>query len=258
MPQHCTPEDLALAALGEPLSSSDAAHLADCPACSGEVAGLRRGVEALAVPEFAAPGAPVAPPPGVWAAIAASTGVTAVPRTGPAAEPPALGAVPEPAPGPEHEAEVVPLRPRRSRLLLAAAASLVVGAGIGAGAVALGGDDDGDDPAVVALAAAELDPLGENEASGEAEVVEHADGTRVLRLELDASAPDDGYLEVWLIDEAVEGMVPVGVVRAGTEELVLPADLDLGQYPIVDVSVEPLDGDPTHSGVSIARGVLGT
>ncbi|MGY1773756.1 anti-sigma factor [Blastococcus sp. SYSU D00813] len=257
MPQHCTPEDLALAALGEPLSPSDAAHLADCPACSGEVAGLRRGVEVLAVPEFAAPGAPVPPPPGVWAAIAAGTGVTAVPRTVAAAGP-AEPAEPAPATAPATGAEVVPLRPRRSRLLLAAAASLVVGAGIGAGAVTLGGDDDGEDPAVVALAAAQLDPLGENQASGEAEVVEHADGTRVLRLELDASAPDEGYLEVWLIDEAVEGMVPVGVVRAGTEELVLPADLDLGQYPIVDVSVEPLDGDPTHSGVSIARGVLGT
>lgn len=258
MPQHCTPEDLALAALGEPLSSSDAAHLAGCPACSGEVAGLRRGVEALAVPEFAAPGAPVPPPAHVWTAIAASTGVTAAPRaaapSATAAEPPA----PAPAPAPRPAAEVVPLRPRRSRLVLAAAASLVVGAGIGAGAVTLGGDDGGDDPAVVALAAAELDPLGENEASGDAEVVERPDGTRVLRLDLDAAAPDEGYLEVWLIDEAVEGMVSVGVVRTGTEELELPAGLDIGQYPIVDVSVEPLDGDPTHSGVSIARGVLGT
>ncbi|WP_409332768.1 anti-sigma factor [Trujillonella humicola] len=253
MPQHCTPEDLALAALGEPLPSDDAAHLADCSTCSGEVAGLRRGVEALAVPELAAPGAPVPPPAHVWAAIAASTGVTAVPRT---EADPDLSPAAAAGPAPEPDAEVVPLRPRRSRLLLAAAASLVVGAGIGAGAVALGGDDD--DPAVVALAATKLDPLGENEASGAAEVVERPDGTRVLRLELDAAAPDEGYLEVWLIDEAVEGMVSVGVVRAGTEELPLPPGLDIGQYPIVDVSVEQLDGDPTHSGVSIARGVLDT
>ena len=87
-------------------------------------------------------------------------------------------------------------------------------------------------------------------------MVERPDGSRVLRLELDADAPDEGYLEVWLIDTAVEGMVPVGVVRAGTEELVLPADIDVDRFPIVDVSVEPLDGDPTHSGVSIARGQL--
>jgi anti-sigma-K factor RskA len=87
-------------------------------------------------------------------------------------------------------------------------------------------------------------------------VVERPDGSRVLRLELDADAPDEGYLEVWLIDSDVVGMVPVGVVSAGTEELVLPPDIDVGQFPIVDVSVEPLDGDPTHSGMSIARGQL--
>ncbi|SEP29898.1 anti-sigma factor [Trujillonella endophytica] len=242
MPQHCTPEDLALAALGEPLGADDATHLTGCPECAAEVTSLRRSVELLAVPEFAAPGPPVAPPPSVWAAISAATGVGAAPEAGT-------------EPAPEPLAEVHELRPRRSRLVLAAAASLVVGAGIGAGAVALGdGDDDGE--TVVALAAAELDPLGDHTASGSAEVVERPDGTRVLRLELDADAPQEGYLEVWLIDEDVVGMVPVGVVMAGTEELELPADLDIGEFPIVDVSVEPLDGDPTHSGVSIARGQL--
>jgi hypothetical protein len=253
VPQHCTPEDLALAALGEPLPAGDAAHLAGCPDCAADVAGLRRAVETLAIPEFAAPAAAVAPPAHVWAAIAAATsGPAADPRP---VEPPGSPAPPSTTADPAPRAEVRELRPRRSRLLLAAAASLVVGAGIGAGAVALGDRDD-DDVAVVALAAAQLDPLGENEASGQAEVVERPDGTRVLRLELDADSPQEGYLEVWLIDTAVEGMVPVGVVSAGTDELELPPDLDIGEFPIVDVSVEPLDGDPTHSGVSIARGQL--
>ena len=36
----------------------------------------------------------------------------------------------------------------------------------------------------------------------------------------------------------------------------VPADVDPGEFPIVDVSVEPPDGDPTHSGVSLARGEL--
>ncbi|MGY1747047.1 anti-sigma factor [Blastococcus sp. SYSU D00695] len=249
MPQHCTPEDLALAALGEPLAPADAEHLGRCPVCADEVAGLRRGVEALAVPAFAA-GPAVAPPAHVWAAVQAATGTgVPVPAAGPAAAP-----EPAPEPGPEPAAAVVPLRPRRSRLLLAAAAALVVGAAVGAGAVALGDRDD--DEAVVALAAAQLDPLGENDASGQAEVVERPDGSRVLRLQLDADTPQQGYLEVWLIDTEVQGMVPVGVVSAGTEELELPADLDVGEFPIVDVSIEPLDGDPTHSGVSIARGQL--
>lgn len=30
----------------------------------------------------------------------------------------------------------------------------------------------------------------------------------------------------------------------------------LGAFPIVDISAEPLDGVPTHSGDSVTRGVL--
>jgi hypothetical protein len=51
-------------------------------------------------------------------------------------------------------------------------------------------------------------------------------------------------------------MVPVGVVRSGDTVLPLPDDLDLTTYPVVDVSVEPMDGDPAHSGLSVARGSL--
>ena len=265
MLQHCTPEDLALAALGEPLPADEAAHLTSCAACAAEVASLRRGVEALAIPEFAAHGPAVAPPAHVWAAIAAATGVPpAAPvssSTRPEGPPPSAGATAgSPAPATARDDEpaaggvVRPFRPRRSRLLLAAAAALVAGAAIGAGAVALGDREEDDD--LVALAAADLAPLGDNDASGEAQVVERPDGSRVLRLELDADSPQEGYLEVWLIDTAVEGMVSVGVVRAGEEELELPSALDFGEFPIVDVSVEPLDGDPTHSGLSIARGQL--
>jgi hypothetical protein len=259
---HCTPEQLALAALREPLPASDAAHLDGCPHCQAEVASLQRGVDALAVPALAAPGPPVPPPPAVWAAIAAATGVGAAPRpevvAGTAAgtastaadAPPATTPPPDPAP-----ATVTPLRPRRSRLLLAAAAALIVGAGIGAGAVALGNRDDGG----FAVAAAALDPLDDSGASGSARVVERDDGTRVLQVDLTAADRPDGFYEVWLIDEAVEDMVSVGVVQGGRENsLPLPPGLDLGQYPVVDVSVEPLDGDPTHSGSSVARGLLDT
>ncbi len=263
--RHCTPEQLSLAALREPLPADDAAHLESCAQCREELASLRRGVDLLAVPQLAAPGAPVLPPPSVWAGIAAATGVTtapraealaaaappppvAVPPAPPAAVPPAPpAAAPEPAP-----AAVVPLRTRRSRLLLAAAASLVVGVGIGAGAVALGTGDDG-----LAVAAAALDPLGDSDASGEARVVERDDGTLVLEVDLTATDPQDGFYEVWLLDEAVEDLVSLGVVRGGGEvALTLPSTIDLGEYPVVDVSVEPLDGDPGHSGFSVARGTL--
>jgi hypothetical protein len=249
--QHCTPEQLALAALREPLPADDAAHLESCEPCRAEVASLRRAVDVLAVPQLAAPAASVPPPPRVWDAIAAATGVTATPR--PDVVP--AEAVAAPPEAPEAEATVLPFRSRRRPVLLAVAAA-VAGAVIGAGAVAVLGDRDdgnGDGDAVVAVS---LDPLAENDASGRAQVIVRDDGSRVVQVDLDAPALDDGYYEVWLIDSEVVGMVPLGVVRPGTQEFELPADLDLEQFPIVDVSVEPLDGVPTHSGVSVARGEL--
>jgi hypothetical protein len=54
----------------------------------------------------------------------------------------------------------------------------------------------------------------------------------------------------------VSGLIPLGVVRAGTEEFELPPGVDIGEYPVVDVSVEPLDGDPAHSGRSVLRGTI--
>ncbi|MGY1808778.1 anti-sigma factor [Blastococcus sp. SYSU D00669] len=240
---HCTPEQLALAALREPLPAPDAQHLAACAACAREVAALRRSVDALAVPQLAAPAAPVPPPPSVWEGIAAQTGVSARPRPEVVASP--LISAPEPPP----VAPVVPLRRRRRPLLVAAAAAAVVAVAGGTAVVVATRDD------ATVVAAAALDPLDDASASGTAEVVVR-DGERVLEVRLDAAAPDDGYYEVWLIDERVEGMYSLGVVRAGTTDLPVPAGVDLAEYPIVDVSVEPLDGDPTHSGVSVARGVL--
>ncbi len=250
--QHCTPEQLALAALREPLPADDAAHLTGCAQCLSEVASLQRAVDAVAVPQLAAPGPSVAPPPRVWDAIAAATGVSATPSL--PAEPVSLEAA-APQPAAEERgapaAEVLPFRSRRRPALLVAAA-VVTGAVVGAGAVAVvQGRDDGE-----ALTTVALDPLADNDASGRAEVVELDDGSRVVRVELDAPALDAEYYELWLIDRDVVGMVPLGVVRPGTQTVELPADLDLGRFPLVDVSVEPLDGDPTHSGNSVARGEL--
>ncbi len=245
--QHCTPEQLALAALREPLPAEDTAHLDSCASCTAEVASLRRGVELLAIPEFAAPGAPVPPPPAVWASIAAATGVSAEPRPERM-----VAAAPVPAPEPA-VSNVVPLRSRRTRPWLLAVAAAVAGAAVGAGAVAvLQGDDDGG----ASVAAAALDPLENADASGSARVVEREDGTRVLELELQAPDLDGAYYEVWLLRPDVSGLVPVGTTQAGTSQFEIPDDLDLGQFPVVDVSIEPLDGDPEHSGDSVVRGVL--
>jgi hypothetical protein len=230
---HCSPEQLALAALREPLPAEDAAHLAECPACAGEVASLQRSVDVLAVPALAAPGPPVAPPPQVWTAIAAATGVQATPRT---ERPPA---------------EVLPMRPRRWVRWLPLAAAVLVGGVVGGTVMAVRGNDD----AGAVVAATALDPLPDESASGSAEVRE-VDGSRSLQVDLDAPALSEGYYEVWVMQPDAVKMVPVGVVQRGDTVLPLPAGIDLGAYPLVDVSVEPLDGNPAHSGLSVARGTL--
>jgi hypothetical protein len=247
--QHCTPEQLALAALREPLPDDDAAHLESCATCRAEVASLRRGVDALAVPQLAAPGASVPPPPAVWSAIAAATGVSAIPRS---EMPAAASAVPASTPAEPAGGTVLPFRSRR-RPLLAAAAAVVAGAVIGAGAVAVLQRDDDDAQQVTAIA---LDPLADNDASGTAEIVRRGDGGREVRLDLDAPQLEDAYYELWLIDRDVVGMVPLGVAQAGSNVYELPDGLELGEFPLVDVSVEPLDGNPEHSGVSVCRGEL--
>lgn len=93
---------------------------------------------------------------------------------------------------------------------------------------------------------------------GTARILERGDQV-ILDLDLSADdfpTGDDSFLELWVIDEEVAGMHSLGVVD-GSGEFVLPAGLKTNQFPIVDVSVEPIDGDPTHSGVSVYRGILG-
>ena len=66
-------------------------------------------------------------------------------------------------------------------------------------------------------------------------------------------SPD--FVEVWVIDTEVSQLVSLGPIRAdGTYDL--PAGIDPSAFPIVDVSIEPLDGDPRHSGNSVLRGQL--
>jgi hypothetical protein len=65
----------------------------------------------------------------------------------------------------------------------------------------------------------------------------------------------DGYLELWLVDPDIDRVVSLGPLTPGQRYRV-PEDLSFDDYPVVDVSVELLDGDPGHSGRSIWRGPL--
>ena len=180
---------------------------------------LRRSVELLAVPEFAAPGAPVPPPAAVWASIAAATGVTAAPRP----ERVARRSGRRPRSRPPRRPNVVPLRPRRPRPA-ARRGGCVVGAAVGAGAVAVvqRNDDDG----------ARWPPRRLRPAGGRRRLrlgPRWSSARRHPRARGRARAPDldDAYYEVWLLEPDVSGLVPLGTTRAGTTVFEIPAGLDL-------------------------------
>ena len=61
---------------------------------------------------------------------------------------------------------------------------------------------------------------------------------------------------MWLIDPETSGLVSLGLLSGASGTFTIPTDVDLSQYSVVDVSQEPNDGNPTHSGDSIVRGQL--
>lgn len=198
----------------------------------------------------------VEPPESVWAGIeAALADDRADDETSAAAEP-------EPQP----QAEIISLDSRRRiapRLILSAAAAVaVVVAGIVAFTV-----DGNSEPIVVAGADLAYDPDLFDPAGADAvahvSLLEDEGAYRLAVDEADLPTPGDeaADLELWLIqpDEsgAVADLVSLGLVDPadpGTYEL--PVGLDPSEFSVVDISVEPRDGDETHSGRSILRAPL--
>ena len=283
--QHLDPESLSLLALGEELGDDAADHLRSCASCAADYAGLRRAVVA------AKPGPPDAsalesPGPQVWAGIHRSLGLSAAVAADPLGSPASWGSgPPSPAPLPPQTAETQPRRdaaagtpqtpagpptPLPSReeraarkrergggsgwirrpgvWLAAAAATALLAAGVFWSV-------QQNQPAVTPLAQAELAPVDQHSATGSARVVETKDGQRTLEVRVDKNEAR-GYQEVWLIAPDLSRLVSLGVMTSESGSFAVPAGLDLGDYPIVDVSDEPVDGNPAHSSVSIVRGTL--
>lgn len=203
----------------------------------GAIAGAARSDE-----ELGAPYTVVEPPAELWDAIARELGLPGAA----AVEPPMAAAAADPV--------VVPLAPRRRpgprRWLLPAVAAAALAVVIGAFAFS-----GGSEPDVVAEVA--LQPL-EGAGSGQAKVLAVGDGGhRVEVSERFTDVPEDSYVEVWLIDpeSGLKAMVSLGSIDGdGTFEL--PASIDIRRFRVVDVSIEPVDGVPTHSGRSILRAEL--
>lgn len=222
------PEHDRLVALALEPSTGDAdvaAHLDACAACREEVgelrdlAGLVRGVRH----ERLEP-----PPPQVWQGVVDELG----------------------------------LRGRRPRPLLWAAAAAVVGLGIGSLATwALVRDDPADDAgrAAAVVRTADLEPVPGTGASttGTARLLEHADGAQSVEVSASGLGTATGHFEVWLIRPGTDRMISIGVLAAGDAgEFTVPAAALADGFTLVDVSDEPDDGEPTHSGDSVLRGDL--
>jgi hypothetical protein len=252
MVEHVDPEVLALVALGEPpAGDADRRHLAGCAECAAEVSSL---VAVVATGRSVTDeDALVAPPAAVWDRIRAELELSV-----PAGPTPMVGSTPtagSPTPVTTPSAPVVPLRRRRTPWLAAAAAAGLIVGGVGGAWLASRDRSGPARPAVVAEAA--LTPLPGWDASGTALVEKQADGTRELVVTLDGGARAGDFREVWLIDRDVQRLVSLGVLEGSTGTFTVPAGLDLSDYAIVDVSQEPFDGVPAHSGDSIVRGTLG-
>ncbi len=228
--RHIDPDVLALLALGEHVGDRvDGDHLAECGACRAELENLTHAADVGRSTLEA--GEMLEPHPRVWSAITAELG-TSVPT--------------------QAVAPVVTLRRRRwVAPLLASAAAVVVLGGAGVAWQALQPV-----PATV-LASATLEAFPQwPGAAGSAVVEESADGGRIVDISLEAPLIAEGYREVWLISSDTLELVSLGAVRGETGTFTIPDGLDLSRYDLVDISEEPFDGDPTHSGDSIVRGQL--
>jgi hypothetical protein len=223
--------------MGEAVSSADERHLASCPACQSTLDQMQAVVatarQAAADPQL------VPPPPHVWDAIATQLDLAdaASPSPQPAAEPP------------------TPISTKRSyRAVVFAVAAAVVGLLVGVvGAVAIDRNGHGQ---VVAQTA--LEPVESGDAHGLATLRSTRTGPELV-VDLQGLPAPDGFYEVWLMNAATGGAVSLGSLDPGhPTTFVVPADLDLSAFPYVDVSLEPLDGNPAHSSDSVARGRIAT
>jgi hypothetical protein len=233
---HLDPDLLALLALGEDATTAEQRdHLAACADCDADLRRLQRTVAAGRGADWA----PTLETPGprVWTGIAQELGLAA------SADP--LGGR-DPAP-------VVALHPaarRRRRIVLAAVAAAVVLLVGGLGVVLLRSASD-------PIASARLIAFpGWKGQSGTALLERRSDGEQVV--DVRTSVRPDGRTdhEVWLMTSGAKRLVSLGTLHGTSGRFPVPAGLDVRRFRFVDVSDEPRDGDPAHSGDSIVRGAL--
>jgi len=133
--------------------------------------------------------------------------------------------------------------------LAAAAVLALVALGTALGALIAGGDGSPRAGREVALAAVGDGPRGA-----------HADArlrSTTMRLTVSGlpRVGAGGFYEVWMMRDATH-LVALGSFRVGADgraRVDLPVTASPRRFPVLDISREPADGDPAHSGHSVLR-----
>jgi hypothetical protein len=156
----------------------------------------------------------------------------------------------------QHTPELPPVgrNPARTWVPVAAAVLIAIAGTI----ITLAVTDEAEERLVAAGTLSNEGLAVQSDQSATARLIE-LDGAIVLEVSVaEFEAESDragGYLELWLADPDIDRVVSLGPLAPG-QRYRLPEDLSFDDYPVVDVSVELLDGDPGHSGRSIWRGPL--
>lgn len=245
--EHTDEETLALMAIGESPSAPDDEHVRTCARCSRELQALSHVASTMK-----APGPDerdlLTPPADLWDSIASELHLSTQSRLAPAGSD-----LPETAvshPGDDSR----PKRPKARRLgrfgvALAACAALL---GAAAGSTITWWITR-DNSSVSAVDGRRLDSLQASSA-GYARLSGN-NGHRLLKITVEGLPKTSGYFEVWLMDRSHTKLVSMGVLGPdGSATLPVPDNIDLREYSVVDVSVQPYNGKPDHSGDSLVRG----
>jgi len=259
------PDDDVLAghAMGDDLPAEAALHLSGCPDCAATLGRLRSvsarlgGPSLLVVPpasvwtsieaQIARPGDLLIPPGRVWRGIEAELNAPDPRETDDAPATSALTSVGGNSTRRRRRVRRLATWPTR---IAAGFIGLIVGAG---GVVAW----QTVWPRTDQVAFTQLNPLPDKVGSGTAALDRTGRGGDVLTVDVNKlQSSSSGFLEVWLLAPDAKKMVSLGNLLGNRTTFTLPAGLDVAEYPLVDVSIEPYDGNPLHSGNSVVRGHL--
>lgn len=253
---HLNSELLAGHALGQDdaLDAAQWDHLDSCSQCRAELDEYLRVVTLSQ--ETAASAAPVPAMDRIWRSIQSEVSSPAsAEREPPAqtldADSVALSVATDDTASTEIEEK--PITGRRRRWWAVVAAAAAFGLIVGAGATVIINRDR-----IEVAASTPLTALPGHTGHGTAELLRARDDPE-LRVSVEAPLPQDRYREVWLINSDGKRMYSLGVLPAsGSGTYPLPALLGNGLegFTIVDVSIEPYDGNPEHSRDSQVRGTL--